>query len=169
MDTLTIAQAQQLTSPNPFALISTRTPEGKNNLMALSWWSYLSNHPATIGVCLSKRGFSGAQIAQTGEFCLCVPDETLRTAAYRCGSCSGRDHDKAAEFGIELVPAEKVAPMRVRSSRLVLECSLRQQVEVGDHVLYIAEVLGCYGNAQAAGLFAMEGYRRLDVVAPSAE
>lgn len=169
METLTIGQAQQYTSPNPFALISTRTAEGRNNLMALSWWSYLSNHPATIGVCLSKRGFSGGLIAQSGEFCLCVPDESLREAALKCGACSGRDHDKAAEFGIALEPAERVGAMRVSSSRLVLECSLRQQVEVGDHVLYIAEVLGCYGNAHAAGLFAMEGYRRLDAVAPCAE
>ena len=117
-----------------------------------------------IGVCLSKRGFSGSLIAEQGEFCLCVPDASLREAALRCGTCSGRVHDKAAEFGIVLEPAELVKPMRVSASRLVLECRLLQQVEVADHILYIAEVLGCYGNGDVQGLYAMDGYRRLNTV-----
>ena len=73
-------------------------------------------------------------------------------------------HDKAAEFGIVLEPAELVKPMRVSASRLVLECRLLQQVEVADHILYIAEVLGCYGNGDAQGLYATDGYRRLNTV-----
>ncbi len=169
MESLTITQAQKLTSPNPFALISTVAADGKNNLMALSWWTYLSNHPATVGVCLSKRGYSGGLIARSGEFCLCVPSAALRESALKCGHCSGRDHDKAAEFGIALAPAEHVTAMRVRDSRLVLECRLVQQVELGDHVFYIAEVAGAYGDAAAAGLYAMEGYRCLNTVAESAE
>lgn len=169
MERITIGQAQQLTSPNPFALVSTRTPDGKNNLMALSWWTYLSNHPATVGVCLSKRGYSGELIAAAGEFCLCIPDETLRDAAFRCGTCSGRDHNKAEEFGISLEPSRTVAPLSVKNSRVVLECKLQQQVEVGDHVLYIAEVVDGHGDPQVAGLFAMEGYRRLDTVNSAAE
>ena len=164
MERLNFGQAQQYTSPNPFALVSTCTADGRNNLMALSWWTYLSSRPATVGVCLSKRGFSGSLIAEQGEFCLCVPDASLRDAALRCGTCSGRVHDKAAEFGIVLEPAELVKPMRVSASRLVLECRLLQQVEVADHILYIAEVLGCYGNGDAQGLYAMDGYRRLNTV-----
>lgn len=169
MERLNIGQAQKYTSPNPFALVSTCTADGKNNLMALSWWTYLSNHPATIGVCLSKRGYSGSLIAAQGEFCLCIPDRSLRDAALRCGTCSGRDHDKAAEFGIALEPAEHVRPMRVSSSRLVLECRLQQQIEVADHILYVAEVAGSYGNAESSGLFAMEGYKRLNSVYEAVE
>ena len=165
----TIAQAQKFSSPNPFALLSTRTAEGKNNLMAISWWTYLSNHPATIGVCLSKRGYSGGLIAAAGEFCLCIPDGTLREAALKCGQCSGREHDKAAEFGIVLTDAQHVSVQRVRDSRLVLECRLVQQIEVADHVLYIAEVAGAYGDPDAKGLYAMDGYHRLNTVAESAE
>lgn len=169
MESLTIGQAQKLTSPNPFALISTITKDGKNNLMALSWWTYLSNHPAMIGVCLSKRGYSGELIAASGEFCLCVPEKSLREAALSCGKCSGREHEKAAEFGIALTEAEHVSPMRVRDSRLVLECKLVRQVKAADHNFYIAEVVGAYGDPEAAGLYAMEGYRSLNTVSETAE
>lgn len=161
MQPITIGRFQQRTSPNPFALLSTHDMDGRDNLMAVSWWTYISNHPATILVCLSQRSHSGSVIAATGEFCLCFPDESLRTAALRCGSCSGRDHNKPEEFGIELVPAENVRAMRVARSALVLECRLQQAVPIGDHTAYFAEVLGSYEMPQTQPLFAFDGYRRL--------
>jgi len=166
MKPITFGQAQQLTSPNPFCLISTCDADGRNNLMALSWWTYLSNHPATIGVCLSRRGYSGTLIQETGEFCLCIPDVTLTDAAFRCGTCSGRDMDKAAAFGIELEEAEAIKPLRVVNSRLVMECRLIDQRDVQDHTLYIAEVVGCFARPDAKGLYAADGYRRLCTVSP---
>ena len=59
--------------------------------------------------------------------------------------------------------------MRVSGSRLVLECRLQQQIEVADHILYVAEVAGSYGNAESSGLFAMEGYKRLNSVYEAVE
>ena len=56
MDLMTIGQAQKLTSPNPFALLSVRKNDGTTNVMAVSWWNYASNHPATVTVCLSSKG-----------------------------------------------------------------------------------------------------------------
>ena len=164
MDHVSIGRAQQLTSPNPFALVSTSSSCGKNNLAAVSWWTYLSNHPATVGICLSQKGYSGKLIQETGAFCLCVPDETLKEAAFRCGTCSGASVDKAEAFGIALEPSCDIAPQRVAHSRLVLECRLVQSVPVGDHVFYIGEVLGAYANSTAQGLYAMDGYRSLAVV-----
>ncbi len=62
-----IGAVQKLTSPNPFALVSVSKPDGTTNLMALSWWTYVSNHPATIAVCLSKKGYTGELIRKTGS------------------------------------------------------------------------------------------------------
>ena len=98
-----------------------------------------------------------------------VPADKVVAAALKCGQCSGREHDKAAEFGIVLTDAQHVSVQRVRDSRLVLECRLVQQIEVADHVLYIAEVAGAYGDPDAKGLYAMDGYHRLNTVAESAE
>ena len=161
MEPITIGRFQQRTSPNPFALLSTRDTNGKNNLMAISWWTYVSSHPATIAVCLSQHGYSGSVITSTGEFCLCLPDESICEAAFRCGTCSGRDHDKPSEFGIALEPAEHIKAMRVTHSAMVLECRLQKAVDIGDHTAYFAEVLGCYESPQVQPLYAFDGYRRL--------
>ena len=73
MTDINIGQAQRLTAPCPFALLSVLRDDGSTNLMAVSWWSYLSNHPPTLGACLSKKGLSGELIRKNGEFALSKP------------------------------------------------------------------------------------------------
>ena len=164
MTDINIGQAQRLTAPCPFALLSALRDDGGTNLMAVSWWSYLSNHPPTLGACLSKKGLSGELIRKNGEFALSIVDESLKEAALRCGSCSGRTKDKAAEFGIALTDAAQIAPQVVRDSRVVFECRLTDTKEVADHVLYIAEIVAIRGDAEKKALFAFDGYGRLDSV-----
>lgn len=159
-----IGAIQKLTSPNPFALISTAKEDGSTNLMALSWWTYASNRPATVAVCLSKKGFSGGLIHKNGEFGLNIVDETLREAALRCGTCSGRDADKPSQFGIELMEPDTIKTRLVRSHKVALECKLVSEAEASDHIIYIAEVVSAHVNPDARALFAFEGYGRLDTI-----
>ncbi|MBQ9685922.1 MAG: flavin reductase family protein [Oscillospiraceae bacterium] len=164
MKDINIGQAQRLTAPCPFALLSAKRADGGTNLMAVSWWSYLSNHPPTLGVCLSKKGLSGGLIRESGEFGLSVVGEQLKDAALRCGTCSGRTVDKAAEFEIPLEDAAVIAPQVVSGSRVVFECRLTDTKEVADHVLYIAEIVAIRGGEEVRQLFAFDGYARLDSV-----
>lgn len=161
MKPMTIKDAEVLNSPNPFALVVTCDQNGKPNLMALSWWTFCSNNPPTVAVCLSRRGYSGALIAEQGEFCLCLPDEQLKTAAFACGTCSGRDTDKAEKFGIALTDADAVRPKLVSASRVAMECKLVSTAPAGDHTLYISEVVAVHGDPDAKHLLAMGGYREL--------
>ena len=164
MNTITIAQAQRLTAPAPFALLSARRPDGSDNLMAVSWWTYLSNHPPMLGVCLSKKGLSGSLIEHTGFFTLSVVGEALSDAALACGRCSGRERDKAADFGIPLEPADAIPGSLVSGSRAAFECRLVSRTEAGDHIFYLAEILSCHGNAEIKQVFAWDGYARLGTV-----
>ncbi len=164
MEKVTISDAQKITSPNPFALVTTRGSDGSVNIMALSWWTYVSNHPATVCICTSNRGYTGGRIRETGEFCLCMPDESIREAAFLCGTCSGRDRDKASAFGLELEDSETVKAPRIQCSALVLECKLKEDVEAGDHTMYIAEVTSVLADRDRRPVFAVNGYRRLSSV-----
>ena len=156
------AQAQRLTAPSPFALLSSLKEDGSTNLMAVSWWTFLSNRPPMIGVCLGKKGASGKLIQSTGEFALNIVGEELKEAALRCGSCSGRDVNKAEMFSIPLEAASEIAPKIVSGSRVVFECRLTDMKEVTDHIFYIAEITACSGDDSVKQLFAWDGYARLD-------
>ena len=162
MEKITAAQAQRLTAPSPFALLSSLKEDGSTNLMAVSWWTFLYNRPPMIGVCLGKKGASGKLIQSTGEIALNIVGEELMEAALRCGSCSGRDVNKAEMFSIPLEAASEIAPKIVSGSRVVFECRLTDMKEVTDHIFYIAEITACSGDDSVKQLFAWDGYARLD-------
>lgn len=164
MNRLTVAEAQKLASPAPFALLSVKREDGKTNLMALSWWSFLSNHPPMLGVCLSKKGLSGSLIEKNGEFALSLVGPALKDSAFRCGCCSGRVVDKAEDFGIPLEDAQAIGAQVVSGSRAVFECRLLSTAAAGDHVFYIAEIVAAQGDAGVEQLYAFDGYRRLDTL-----
>ena len=164
MDRLTAAEAQKLTSPSPFALLSVKREDGRTNLMAVSWWTYLSNHPPMLGVCLGRKGLSGSLIEKSGEFALNIVGPILKESALRCGTCSGRIVDKAEEFQIPLEEAESIGPMIVSGSRAVFECRLVSSSPAGDHVFYIAEIVAAKGDRSVEQLFAFDGYKRLDTL-----
>lgn len=161
MKELTIGQAQRMTAPAPFALLASADKDGKTNLMAVSWWTYLSNRPPKLGACLSNKGYSGGNIREGGEFALCIVDEELSEAALKCGGCSGRDTDKAQQFGIELMDAKVVTPKVVKASKVIFECKLAEAVDIGDHTFYVADIVSVYGDEDKKQLYAYDGYGRL--------
>lgn len=159
-----IADAQKLTSPNPFCLITSRKPGSTTNIMALSWWTYASNHPATLAIFLSQKGYSSELIKETGEFGLSVVDAALKEAAFKCGTCSGREMNKAEAFGIELMDSEKIDTQLVKAHRVAFECRLIQILPVQDHYLLVGGVIALHCNPTMEHLYAMDGYQKLETI-----
>jgi flavin reductase (DIM6/NTAB) family NADH-FMN oxidoreductase RutF len=164
MEEISIGTAQKLSSPNPFGLVSSTKPDGSTNLMAISWWTYASNHPATILICLSNKGFSTECIKNRKEFGLSIVSESLETAAFQCGTCSGRDRDKATEFGIELIPGKTISAKLVADSRIVFECQLENFYQVGDHTVFVGIVQHIFADQNKKALYAVNGYGALKTV-----
>lgn len=158
------AEIQKMVSPNPFGLLTALKPDGTTNIMAVSWWSFVSNHPAMVAVCLSNKGYSGTLIRETSEFVLNIVGENLKESAFRCGTCSGRDRDKASEFGIELAEAGMVRPQLIKEHKVAMECRLVSTHVVSDHTIYVGEIVESHCDKSKKQLYAFEGYGRLDTV-----
>jgi flavin reductase (DIM6/NTAB) family NADH-FMN oxidoreductase RutF len=159
-----IGFAQELTSPNPFALVSTRKPDDTTNLMALSWWTYASNHPPTIAVCISKKSYSHELMKKNQEFCLNIVDESLRESAFLCGTCTGRSENKPEKFDIALIDPKEIQTKLVKEHKVAFECRLVDTADTADHSIFIAEVVACHTNPEKNQLFALDGYRSLGTV-----
>lgn len=158
---MTLGQASKFTSPNPLTLVCTQTPERKTNLATVSWWTYLSFNPNLIGFAMNKASYSGEMVRQNQKVALAMPGKDLAQAALSCGSVSGRDADKAEKFGIDLTSLPD-CPIQVPvHSRVVIQCSLQQTVEAGDHYLYLCAVDQVYGDPAEQALFAWNGYAKL--------
>lgn len=132
MEQLTIGQAQKMTSPAPFALLSSVDETGRTNLMAVSWWTYLSNHPVKIGACLSNKGFSGGNIRAAGEFALNLVDETMKQKALECGRCSGmRSMTGCSELLVNSAEFASAQPTTLRANSMTAICIPRQMPKYG--------------------------------------
>ena len=121
----------------------------------------MSNHPATIAVCLSKKGLSGKLIQTAGEFGLNIVSEAVKEAAFKCGMYSGRSVDKAHDFDIGLIKSAVINASLVKDHKVAMECRLIDSVAVFDHTIFIAEVLEAHTNPEVRHLYAFDGYSRI--------
>lgn len=161
MNKINLPQAAKLTSPNPVSLVCTQKPDGSTNLATVSWWTYLSFNPNMIGYAMAKTSYSGEMVRNNKKVILTIPGTEIAEAVMGCGSTTGRDTDKAAQFGIELTEVEGSDIKIPVHSRVAIVCSMKEYHEVGDHYLYICDVEQVYGNEVEEALFAWNGYSKV--------
>ena len=161
MKKINLPQAAMLTSPNPVTLVCTQKPDGSTNLATVSWWSYLSFNPNMIAYAMAKTSYSGEMVRNNQKVIVTITGAEIADAVMGCGSTTGRDTDKAAKFGIELVEREGSDIKIPAHSRVAIECSLKEYHEVGDHYLYICDVEQVYGDEAEEALFAWNGYAKV--------
>ena len=161
MQKINLPQASGLTSPNPVTLVCTEKTDGTINLATVSWWTYLSFNPSMIAYAMAKTSYSGEMVRNNKKVILTIPGAAIAEAVMGCGSTTGRNTDKANEFGIELVNVADSTIQIPAHSRVAIVCSLKEYHEVGDHYLYICDVEQVYGNEDEEALFAWNGYGKV--------
>ena len=148
MNKINLPQAAKLTSPNPVSLVCTQKPDG-------------STTPNMLGYAMAKTSYSGEMVRNNKKVILTIPGTEIAEAVMGCGSTTGRDTDKVAQFGIELTEVEGSDIKIPVHSRVAIVCSMKEYHEVGDHYLYICDVEQVYGNEVEEALFAWNGYSQV--------
>ena len=114
-----------------------------------------------IAYAMAKTSYSGEMARKNKKVILTIPGAEIAEAVLGCGSTTGRDTDKIAKFGIEMVNVEGSSIQISKHSRVAIVCNLKEYHEVGDHYLYICDVEQVYGNEGEKALFAWNGYSQL--------
>ncbi len=128
--------------PTPAALISCVSRDGSPNIITLGEVFNVSlRRPPIVGLAIRKATFSHGLISDTGEFVVNLPGRRLLRETDFCGSRSGRDTDKFAETGLTAIPADRVRPPLIGECPVNIECRLLSVQEMGDHDLFLGEVL----------------------------
>ena len=161
MKSLSLINAATLTSPNPLTLVCSRNAEGVTNLAAVSWWTYLSLAPETIGFAMMKTSYTGETVRADKRVVLTIPGEALAKQVMQCGCSTGRTKHKAEAFGIELKSLPDCDIQIPVHSVVAIQCRLREFVDVGDHYFYICDVEKVYGDDKETPLFAWNGYTKI--------
>ena len=80
------------------------------------------------------------------QFVIAMPSEHQAREALLFGTKSGRDCDKFAEAGTHLQPAAKVDCVLMADAVANLECVKKAELEAGDHVIFVGEVICSHIN-----------------------
>jgi len=139
----------RLLHPRQVVLV-TCAEEGKPNVLTVAWSTPLSFDPPLVGVSIGKNRYSHGVISRTKEFAISVPPSSLLEKVKRCGTLSGRKGDKFREVGLTPFPSRRLRAPVVKEGVAHLECRVVKEVEVGDHTLFVGEVVEAYADE---GLF----------------
>lgn len=128
--------------PSPAAMVSCADAAGRPNIITLAEVFNVSiAQPVILGIAIAKPRYSHELISTSREFVVNLPTAAMVDVADRCGTVSGREVDKFAEFGLTAVPAEKVAAPLIAECPVSIECRLIDIRETGDHDLFLGEAV----------------------------
>jgi flavin reductase (DIM6/NTAB) family NADH-FMN oxidoreductase RutF len=150
-----LSKAVRLISPRLTVLVNTVDEKGELNSSPYSWIFPLSFDPPLIGVGIGgKQKYTYINSRRTGEFVVCVVSEDFGQQAVNCEG-SHKPGDKLWERqGFHVEKSKKVNVPRIKEARAVIECEVKQFVELGgDHVILVGEVL--HVEAEDGGLDAI--------------
>lgn len=118
--------------------------KGKANIIALAWHCPISFNPPLLGIAVGKTRFSHALISEGREFVLSIPTESLKDKVMVVGSRSGREVDKFSISGLTPIPADVVKPPLIKECPINIECKLVAEFDVGDHTIFVGEVVATH-------------------------
>jgi flavin reductase (DIM6/NTAB) family NADH-FMN oxidoreductase RutF len=139
-----LTSAYRLLHPMHTVLITCVGKKGKPNIMPLAWAMPTSHSPPLVAISISPKRYSHTLIEKTEEFVINIPTMKIANETLACGNTSGRDHDKFQETGLTPVPAKKVKAPIIKECLAHLECKLHNQLETGDHTIFVGEIVEAY-------------------------
>lgn len=112
-----------------------------SNPVTLAMVHVFSFEPPMVGIGINQGRHSYDLLKELPEFVLALPRHTQATETLAAGSRSGRDGKKWPHVGLTPVPSKEVRPPSISECPVNLECRVVQEIETGDHVWFIGEIV----------------------------
>lgn len=128
--------------PVPAVMVSCMRPGERPNIITVAWAGTVCSAPAMLSISVRKERYSHSIIEETGEFAVNLVNKELTFATDYCGVRSGRDVDKFREMKLTEQPSRYISAPGIAESPLSLECKVKQQIPLGTHDMFLAEVVG---------------------------
>jgi flavin reductase (DIM6/NTAB) family NADH-FMN oxidoreductase RutF len=141
-----------LTNPRQTILLTCRFKD-RDNIMTLDWHTPLSFEPMMYAVSIGKTRFSLNLVRSSKVFVVNFMSKDFEKEILFCGRHSGKTIDKFKETGFEKEGAKTIDCPRIKQALGYLECKVLKEVEVGDHILFIARVTKADLKQKARRLF----------------
>jgi flavin reductase (DIM6/NTAB) family NADH-FMN oxidoreductase RutF len=124
-------------------LITSDGPYGPN-VMAAEWTHHISYSPSLIAVNIRGTDASAENIKYSKEFGVNLAAEDQNILCSLAGRYSGKHIDKIAffkEIGVAFYKANKIKALLIKGAAMNAECKLLTHEEIGDHIMFIGEII----------------------------
>jgi flavin reductase (DIM6/NTAB) family NADH-FMN oxidoreductase RutF len=133
---LTPTRVLDLLPPYPIVLVTTRT-----NIITVNQIVYFTFAPLRIGIGIAHARYTYGLLKAEGAFVVNVPGPELVDAVKRCGSLSGRTHDKFAAAGLDPEPWDKIDAVGIRQCGAQIACRVERELVFDERTWFIGEVV----------------------------
>jgi flavin reductase (DIM6/NTAB) family NADH-FMN oxidoreductase RutF len=149
--------------PTPAAMITSIDRSGAPNIITLGEVFNISlSKPPIVGLAIRKATYSHGLIADRRECVVNLPTRRILEETDFCGTHTGRNIDKFAAAGLTAAPALRVAPPLIAECPINIECRVSGIQEIGDHDLFVCEVVETHIDEEMLGDDGKIDYSRLD-------
>lgn len=137
-------------NPSPAAMITSIDENGKPNIITLGEVFNISiRQPVIVGIAVRPATYSHGLITKTGEYVINLTTAGMVDKVDRCGMSTGRHGlDKFAAFGLTPIPATYVKPPLIKECPVNIECQVAGIQRIGDHDLFLGEVVGVHADEE---------------------
>ena len=133
--------------PSPVWVVGTYDAAGKPNLMTAAWGGICNSRPPCIYVSLRKATYSHGNIMTRKAYTVSIPSEKHVSEADWLGIASGRDVDKFEIAKLTPIKGSTVDAPYVEEFPVVIECRVKEVVELGLHTQFVGEIMGVKADA----------------------
>lgn len=111
----------------------------KDDIITLAWHMPTSFDPDLYAISVGKTRYSYKLINKSKVFCVNFIPYELKDQALFCGRHRGEHTDKFKMLGKD--ECEKIDCPRIKEALAYLECEVINEIETGDHVIFVSQVL----------------------------
>ena len=127
------------TMPSGLYVVGSRAGE-RRNAMTLNWATQVSSNPKLLAIAVENEALTHQLVAESGAFTLCVIDREDRAVVRKFTKPVEVDVTASTLNGFPFHDGSTGAPILDMAVAWV-ECRVHQQVDLGDHTLFIGEVV----------------------------
>ncbi|NMH70837.1 flavin reductase [Bacillus sp. RO3] len=132
--------------PGMVALV-TVSVDGKENVMAAGWHSYISYDPPIYGVAIGRERYTHGLIKEAGVFGInFVPFERARFIQ-QTGVYSGEHTNKFDAGDMEFFSGSLSVPI-LKEAYVAYECKTIDVNSYGDHDWFVGEIVQCHRDEE---------------------
>ena len=132
--------------PEQVAIAIAKDPQGKHNPITLGWIMLTSHEPPMMAISIGRTRYSLEAVRHAREFVVSFPSSAMASETSLFGTKSGRDLDKLAAAGVKTQPASVIDSVLLADAVANFECKLVSELETGDHVLFVGQVVAAHAN-----------------------